>query len=181
MTGTDTSAGTLAFGTWHLLNNPHHLRMLQEELKKAIPKSDDLSTIEQGWVELEKLDFLVSDQPSTFRHCVFDEYALTYIQRAVVKESYACSTEYLARIPELYHRKVRRCADNSSLAGLSSQCLLTLTNTTQHISPHILITSSGQNDGSRRKMPNGTKSSCSRLGGVRGIVWVKTLRLRHYI
>lgn len=50
----------MSFGTWYLLNNPHYLKRLQDELKEAIPASDDLGVIEQNWLNLEKLEFLVS-------------------------------------------------------------------------------------------------------------------------
>ena len=60
VSGTDTSANTLTFGIWYLLNNPQYLNKLQDELKNAIPYSEDLSKFSKGWVELEKLDYLVS-------------------------------------------------------------------------------------------------------------------------
>jgi len=55
--GTDTTANTLAFGTWYLLNNDEARQKLKRELKDFIPdpRSDKLKT----WQELEKLPYLV--------------------------------------------------------------------------------------------------------------------------
>lgn len=55
--GTDTTANTLAFGTWYLLNNNEAREKLKKELKDFIsnPRSDKLKT----WQELEKLPYLV--------------------------------------------------------------------------------------------------------------------------
>lgn len=60
--GTDTSGTTLTFGTWYLLNNPEYLHRLQQELKQAIPYSENLEHVQESWAKLEKLDFLVSSK-----------------------------------------------------------------------------------------------------------------------
>lgn len=69
MTGTDTSATTLTFGVWYLLNNPGYMQKLRDELDAAIPFNDDLSIFEKGWVELEKLKYLVSLSPIIRNGC----------------------------------------------------------------------------------------------------------------
>lgn len=56
--GTDTTANTLAFGTWYLMNNPEARLKLKQELKDAMPdvRSDQL----KSWSELEKLPYLTA-------------------------------------------------------------------------------------------------------------------------
>ncbi len=53
--GTDTTANTLAIGTWNLLRNPHMLQALKSELRQAIPEMN--TTLD--WVTLENLPYLV--------------------------------------------------------------------------------------------------------------------------
>lgn len=54
--GTDTTANTLTFGTWYLMNNTQARQRLVKELREAIPDahSDKL----KSWQELEKLPYL---------------------------------------------------------------------------------------------------------------------------
>lgn len=58
--GTDTTANTLTRAIWGLLNDRPTLAKLQAELKAAIPYHEDLTQMDVGWVELEKLEILVS-------------------------------------------------------------------------------------------------------------------------
>lgn len=57
--GTDTTANTLVTGTWGLLNNKPQMLKLRKELQEALPYHEDLSIMELGWGELEKLETLV--------------------------------------------------------------------------------------------------------------------------
>jgi cytochrome P450 len=77
LAGGDTSSLTLAYISFHLLDNPEILKELKVELSEAIPDPDRPIT----WQELEQLPFLVSLSLYDSLH-----WELTASQRACITE-----------------------------------------------------------------------------------------------